>query len=204
GQRPANGDEPRGEARARTRPPPAGAGLCRRGPRRAEAARVKPLLALALVALLVAPSALAVRAPLPYAQPLRDLAPKIVARVASLQAEAGGALWWPDAATWLARAKSDSDAGRFHATLYDAETLVEVVRAHQLQDDTNKTANTVGDQRAFVAQRALAWRAESNDTWLAFRAKLHQTDGAVRSVAALEYALFAADLGAGAKVGDAE
>ncbi|GEM_PF-5101490 len=164
---------------------------------------MRALLAVALVALLLAPAA-AARAPLPYPDPIAALAPKVVEKVAPLEANASQAPWWPDAKPWLERARADAAAGRFHATLYDAETFQEIVSAHTLQDSVNATAATAADRRNLAIQAATAWRADENATWLAFRARLHQADGAIRSLGALETALFAADLAVEGKAVDAD
>lgn len=163
---------------------------------------MRTALALLLVALLLAPSAGAARAPAAYPDPVAKLATKIVERVAPLEAESRNESWWADAQPWLERARDHAAQGRFHATLYDAETFEEIVVAHQLSDEVNRSAQTVGDQRTHMLTRVTAWRAESNDTWLAFRAKLHQVDGTVRSVQALETALFGADLALQSKAAD--
>lgn len=162
--------------------------------------RLAPLL---LAALLLIPVAGAVRDPVAYPDAVKGIPQKIVDRVAPLETEARTQPWWPDAEPWLARARADAAAGRLHATLYDAETFQELVRAHQVQARANASGQTAGDQRLFVIQEMTRQRAATNESWLAFRAKLHQADEGIRSVQAFETLLYAADLALYAKVGDA-
>lgn len=164
---------------------------------------MRTLPALLLVAALLVPSAAARPAPLPYPAPIAALAPKILDHVADLEANASGEPWWAGVKPWLDRAHADAEAGRFHATLYDAETYRELVLAHELEASANATSATAGDRRNFVIQTAASWRAASNATWTAFRAKVHEADGQLRSVGALETTLFAADLAIEAKSTDA-
>lgn len=153
--------------------------------------RAAPLL---LAALLLAPLAGAAPPPPDYPPEMRALLPGWIAEAEALVREGDReAAWWPEAESFLERAKDADEAGRLRVAMFHLETFSELVVAQHLMEDA-RGAGSDSEQRAAILQQTRAWHEEAHRAWLAFRERLHGFDGEIRSVATLERALYAADV----------
>lgn len=150
------------------------------------------LVALALVALLLAPAGVAKSEPA-YPSELRALVPAWLAEARALGEPSRGAAWWPEAQVWLDNATAAEGAGRFRIAIFQLETYHEVLLTKRLVDEAAPLGSDA-ERKSFVLQRITDAREDADAAWLAYRAKLHGLDAQLRSLQSIEKALYSADI----------
>lgn len=147
-----------------------------------------------LVVLLLAPAARAQGSDPDYPDDLLALLPAWTEGAESLaRAQDHEKPWWPQAESYLQKAKDAAEAGRFRVATFQLETFSEVVLVNQLLDDTASLGSDA-ERRSAIAQRTRAWNEEAEAAWLGFRERLHGYDAQLRSLTTIEKALYASDL----------
>lgn len=151
------------------------------------------LLACAFALLLALPQGTAASAPESYPADITPLAARWVAQAETFGASSANASWYPEAEAYLAKAKDAAAAGRVRVAAFNAETYTELVRTHRLLDEA-QAYRSDAEKKSFILGRTNDWREEANTAWTAYRARLHGYDGELRSLHALEKALYSADM----------
>lgn len=162
------------------------------------------LAPLALAALLLAPllpSALAETAPSEFPPEMKALLAKWVGEQEALLTEDDRARpWFPEADEFLQRAKNASAAGRVREGMFHLETFHEILVTKRLLDEGALLTND-GDRRLLVLQRLRAVHSDAEIAWGEYRERLHGYDGAVRSLHAVETAVYSSEIALGSMVG---
>lgn len=156
------------------------------------------LLAATLVGLLlVAPLSQAKASDPEYPAELLGLLPGWIADAEALVKEGDrDRPWWPEAETYLQKAKNAQDDDRLRVAMFQLETFVELVVSHQLVDEANQSRTSDAERKTFIISRVGGYRADSDAAWSSFRSTLHGYDGNLRSLQAIEQALYAGDIAA--------
>ena len=152
-------------------------------------------LALALLALLLAPGAAAQSSDPEYPEGMLALLPGWIAEAEALPREGDRAQpWWPEADSFLQKAKASAEAKRLRVTMFHLETFGELVAAQQLMDDARAQGGSEAEQRTYIVQQTRTWHADATSAWDAYRARLKGYDGELRSLRSIEQAFYATDV----------
>lgn len=155
---------------------------------------MRPLVAAVAALALLAPAARA-QAPAPdFPADLVALLPGWIEEVESqVTADDKARPWWPEAELFLAKAHRAQEEGRLRSVLFHTETFEQLLLTNRLLDEA-RGIGASSEAKSVMLQRTGAWHDEAVVAWVAFRAKLHEYDGQLRSLHTLEKALYAADL----------
>lgn len=151
------------------------------------------LVACALALLVAAPQAGAARAPDPYPADLAPLAARWIQEAEAFGASSANATWYSEAESYLLKAKNASAEGRLRVASFHVETYTELVRAHRLLDEA-AAYRSDAEKKSYILGQTHEWRAEAEQAWTGYRARLHSYDGQLRSLHAIEKALYSADV----------
>lgn len=101
--------------------------------------------------------------------------------------------WYPQAEGFSKNASIAMEQGRVRTAMYDIETYTELVLSSQIVDQAARFGSDA-EKRSFALERAAAWNQAARADWNDYRAKLHALEGDIRSLNAMELALYSADL----------
>jgi hypothetical protein len=161
---------------------------------------VKRALALLILALLALPAARAVPSEPEYPEEILALLPGWIDEAAALvQEDDRERPWWPEAESFLQKARAASDAGRFRVGLFHIETFDELLVARRLMDDA-ATLPSEAEGRTYVLRSTRGWNQDAMQAWADYRAELHAYDGELRSLVTLEKVLYASDMATSAAI----
>lgn len=152
-------------------------------------------LAVLLAGLLLVPAATAKEAAQrpEYPAEFVDLLDGWVDEAEALGAPSRDAAWYADAAPWLAKARDAQAAGRVRLTMFHLETYTEIVRGHQLVEQSAAAGNE-GQRKSFIIERVQEEAAAGEAQWARVRARIHELDSEARSVQTVEKAMYAGDI----------
>lgn len=168
-------------------------------------------VALLLVALVLAGCAAPAEAPTPkyptypngqdpsYPEAYRNASARWLGEAEANLSPHAGRPWHAENAAFLEKARGEVAAGLVRSSMFDLATTEELLRANLLMDEAEPLGSDA-ERKSFVLERTSEWAREANASWEAFRADLHRLDGEVRSLHAIEAALYAADVAIGAKL----
>lgn len=158
---------------------------------------------IALAALLLVPAATALPDVPDYPDELLALVPGWIADVEAMGADDAERPWYPQAKAFLDGAKQAQADGRVRKAMFDLETYSELVLTGQLEDETAPLGSDA-ERKSVAIQRANQWRADAQAEWARYREKLRTLEGDIRSLHAMEVALWSADnaLNAGLSLGE--
>lgn len=159
----------------------------------------RALLAVALALLFALPSATAARAPDPYPAALLPLAGKWVGEAEAFGASSRDASWYPEAESYLQKAKDAAAAGRVRVASFHVETYEELVLTGRLLDEA-RAFPSEAERKSHIIAQTNEWHRQADEAWLDYRERLASYDGEIHSLHALEKALYSADLAFSAAV----
>lgn len=107
--------------------------------------------------------------------------------------------WYPEAKRFLDSAKTARDEGHVRSVMFDLETFTELTLAGALIDQSAALPSDA-ERKTMILQRTAQWHGEATDDWLAFRERLRAAQDEIRSVQGMEVAMYATEVGLGARL----
>lgn len=124
---------------------------------------------------------------------LTPLARKWIDEARAAGAGHEGREWYPQAYEFLEKAEAALDEGRLRVVLFDLETYHQLVETGKLMDEA-AALRSDAERKGLVSQRTTAWAEDARHEWTLARERLDAIEDDLRSLQAVERALYAADL----------